>query len=771
MASTPMRFAKTQTVENADIDKIQDEAWHVLVVDDEKTVHEVTALVLAGFRFENKPVKLWHVYTGSEARLLLKTGHKFAAMLLDVVMESEHAGLELVDFVRNILGDSCLRILLHTGQPGYAPELKVVLDYDINDYSNKSELTADKLKSSLVTALRSYRDLTTIQKLGNDREILHIETLSKNQELAKVNEQLLLEIKERADAEAKLENTNLKLESIVNNSSSLISLKHLDGSYDFVNKVFLDSLALPNTMIIGARDEELFPAENASLIKYNDEEILHKKQAIQCEELYPTHDGEHFYLCVKFPLYGNDGEMNRICTIATDITDRLEAQNQILHNAQYDILTDLPNRGLFVDRINQASARQEWNQIILGVLFIDLDRFKLINDTMGHDVGDKLLQAVAKRLKSVVRDGDTVSRLGGDEFAILLTELASESDVVKVIDKIMVALSEKYLVNGKELIVTPSIGVSLCPIDGTDTNVLLKKADIAMYKAKENGRNGFSFYSIEDDAHVERQLALEMALRCMIGHKAKELCLHYQPKVDISSGKITGVEALLRWNHPEQGFISPGIFIPILEDTGLIEDVGEWVLQQACHFAKHCNHNGFDIRVAINLSSRQFNQVGLLELLQQTLASTDCRPDWIELEVTEGTLAHDFEQAKDLLQQISAMGISLAIDDFGTGYSSLKYLKELPFNTLKIDRSFIVDATTLEQDKAIVTTIAQLAHNLNMSVVAEGVETPEQFHLIRALTKGLQAAQIQGFLFSKPVPGSQLPSMPGQINTVWNQLQ
>jgi len=743
----------------------QEESWEVLVIDDDHSIHTATSLILSDFEFEGRKINLTHGYSASEAREILKNNNNFAVLLLDVVMETDHAGLDLVDYIRNDLKNLFLRIVLRTGQPGQAPELSVIVDYDINDYKEKSDLTSDKMRSCLATALRSYRDIKTIQDLATTRQKLQEQIAARNLELEQTNSKLKDEVIERSQIQNQLSATNTQLESIINNSQAIIILKTLDGKYDLVNKLFLTSLALTDTDVIGKTDRQIFSEEVAEMIEFSDSEVISKGEAIQFEEILPNLNGDHLYISVKFPLYDKDDNMYRICCISTDISDRIDAQNEIIRLAQYDALTNLPNRALFIDRTTQAISRVNWDKGIIAVLFIDLDRFKVVNDNLGHEIGDELLIQVALRLTSCIREGDSASRFGGDEFAVLLNNIANESDIIRVTEKIRCELAKPYSINGKELVVTPSIGVSRCPVDGKHTRTLLKKADVAMYKAKHTTKNSYCFYTHEDDHRANEILSLEMELRHALNRN--ELHLVYQPKVNMIDGRISGFEALLRWQHSEKGLLSPALFIPILEETGMIMEVGYWVIKEACHFAATLAAEGTPFKVAVNISSKQFAQDYLIEHLQQSLENSGCAPELLELELTEGALINDVGRASDLLNKISKMGVTLAIDDFGTGYSSLNYLKRFPFNTLKIDRSFITDAPNSLQDKAIVTTIIQLAHNLGMTIVAEGVETIEEYEMLKSVVSSLDESQIQGFIFSRPLLCQDIPHDKNEYVSKW----
>ena len=429
---------------------------------------------------------------------------------------------------------------------------------------------------------------------------------------------------------------------------------------------------------------------------------------------------------------------------------RRQAEERVHHLAHYDELTGLPNRNMFNQRLSHALIQARRHDKPLAILFIDLDRFKNINDTLGHGAGDRVLKEIAQRLRGCLREADTVSRLGGDEFVVLIEGASRPADVAEVAQKILAAVARPLLLESQEFHLTASIGISACPGDSDDEQSLMKNADIAMYRAKEQGKNQFQFYSAQINVHTLERVALESDLRHAL--ERKEFVLHYQPKVDIAGNRIVGMEALVRWRQPGKQLIAPAQFIPLAEETGLIVPIGEWVLRTACLQNKAWQDQGLPrLRVAVNLSPRQFAHDSLLQDVARVLNETGLDPAWLELEITESMVIRDPEHAVTLLRGLKAMGIHLSIDDFGTGYSSLSYLKRFPLDSVKIDRSFIRDIPGDGDDAAITQAIIAMAHSLRLGVIAEGVETGEQLDFLRA--NGCD--EMQGYLFSRPLPEDQ----------------
>jgi diguanylate cyclase (GGDEF)-like protein len=431
--------------------------------------------------------------------------------------------------------------------------------------------------------------------------------------------------------------------------------------------------------------------------------------------------------------------------------ERKRYQVQLEHQANYDALTGLPNRNLLHDRLRQAVYAKR-NPRPMAVAFIDLDHFKFVNDSLGHGTGDKLLKGMAERLRSVLREGDTVARIGGDEFVVLLNEQGNEEVIFRTMQRIAIEVSQPMTIDGKELFVTCSAGISMYPQDGPDVETLLRNADAAMYRAKDRGRNNFQFYTSEMNDRINERLALENALRRAL--ERNELVLHYQQKIDVRTGALAGAEALVRWNHPEWGLLRPERFIPLAEETGLILQIGEWVIQEACRQIRAWLDQGLEPGlVSVNLSARQFRQDGLVRAVSRILEESGVDSRHLELELTESTVMHNVATGIATLHGLKSLGVQLSVDDFGTGYSSLSYLKDLPIDVLKIDRAFVRDiGSGAGADEGVLAqAIISLAHNLHLKVIAEGVESEAQLRFL----KRHGCDQVQGFFYGEPVPAEQ----------------
>lgn len=441
----------------------------------------------------------------------------------------------------------------------------------------------------------------------------------------------------------------------------------------------------------------------------------------------------------------SDGKLNFFEGTVVDITERKRYAAQLEYQATHDVLTGLPNRSLFVDRMEQALRSAERDARGVALAFVDLDQFKLVNDSLGHEIGDRLLTEVAERLVECVRDADTVARLGGDEFVLLCTHRHEEQEISRMMHRVLECISRPWLTPLGEFNIGCSIGISLYPRDGRTVDALLKSADSAMYKAKALGRNNFQFYTPELNQRAAERFELENNLRRAL--ERDEFVLQYQPRVDMASGAIVGVEALIRWRSPTEGLILPGRFIPIAEETGLILAIGEWVLRTACAQGVRWQQQGMrPVVISVNISPRQFQQERMVARIAAILEETGLAPQWLELELTETLIMQDAERFAAMLNDLKALGIGIAVDDFGTGYSSLSYLKRFPVDQLKIDQSFVRDLATDPDDATLVRAIISLGHALNLRVVAEGVETKQQLDFLRA--NGCD--EIQGYYLAHP---------------------
>jgi len=457
------------------------------------------------------------------------------------------------------------------------------------------------------------------------------------------------------------------------------------------------------------------------------------------------------------PIHDREGQATGAVIVFRDVSAARVMALQITHSAQHDFLTGLPNRLLLNDRISQAIASAPRHMKQVAVLFLDLDGFKHINDSLGHPIGDKLLQSVARRLVGCVRTSDTVSRQGGDEFVVLLSEAEQWEDAAIVARRMLDAVAEGHSIDQHDLHVTTSIGVSVFPDDGQDAETLIKNADTAMYQAKENGRQSYQFFKPAMNVRAVERQSIEESLRLAL--ERQEFVLYYQPKINLGTGAITGAEALIRWTHPTRGLLSPMQFIPIAEDSGLILPIGKWVLRSACEQARAWVKEGLPVAtMAVNVSAVELRNENFVEGLFAILSETGLDPRSLELELTESVLMKHAESAASILQTVRERGVQVAVDDFGTGYSSLSYLRKFPIDTLKIDRSFVREITSAGDDTSIVTAVISMARSLKLRVVAEGVETPEQLAFLQAH----ECDEAQGYYFSRPVPAEQFAQLLGR---------
>jgi diguanylate cyclase (GGDEF)-like protein/PAS domain S-box-containing protein len=482
------------------------------------------------------------------------------------------------------------------------------------------------------------------------------------------------------------------------------------------------------------------------------EKILRGENIIQLEVQRQKRDGTLFDLSTTLaPLRGASGANEGYLAIALDVTERKAAERQIEFLAYRDVLTGLPNRRLLHDRFEQAVAYAERDGSQVGLLFLDLDNFKTINDSLGHLVGDALLKEVARRLGECVRETDTISRQGGDEFLVLLPDLHGNDAITPVLSLIREKLLLPFELEGHELTTSASVGVSLYPGDGKDFDTLLRKADTAMYQTKDSGRNGYRFFNEQMNDQAVENLQLKNGLRGAITRN--EFVLHYQPQIDLQTGKVVGVEALIRWNHPERGMILPGRFIPLAEDSGLIVPIGEWVLHEACRQAVEWQKVGLpSLVMAVNLSAVQFKRGDVEQVVTRALQATGFDPRFLELELTESILIHNTDNVLASVKRLKQMGVTLSIDDFGTGYSSLSYLKRFDVDKLKIDQSFIRDLATDPDDAAIIRAIIQMARSLNLKTIAEGVEDGDMLAQLRTFN----CDEAQGYHFARPMPAQSI---------------
>ncbi|ARN73042.1 EAL domain-containing protein [Oceanicoccus sagamiensis] len=547
---------------------------------------------------------------------------------------------------------------------------------------------------------------------------------------------------------------------IVNNSPDIIFILDNKGHFSFLNSKIEALLGHPKGSLTGQHITSIVEDDELEKINYFFENSVNTSGIQTIETVLKSNSANdstrHFELSL-YPIEEDDnGNLNtnqryRIYGTARDITERMEAEAFINFQAYHDLLTRLPNRALFKDRLSVAITQAQRNNTELAVMFIDLDRFKIINDSLGHTMGDRLLQSVAQRLQACIRKGDTLSRFGGDEFTLLLPEVKNADAAVHIAEKILADIKKPFQLGNREVFIGASIGIAIYPESGEDMDALIKNADIAMYRVKKTGKDGYQLFNSEMHNASTERLMLEQDMRRAIDEDEFEIC--YQPQVDTATQKICGVEALIRWNHPDLGRLSPVEFIHVAEDSRLIVEIDKHTLRKACREVRHYHRNGMPtLRLAVNLSPVMIEKDTFIDDILTTLKEEQYPPGLLELEITENILMNDQKDVIEKLLRLANEGINLAIDDFGTGYSSLSYLQNFPVNTLKIDRSFISEIKNSDDNACIVNAIVSMAKGLKMSIVAEGVENHEQYSYLNSLGCDV----VQGYLFGHATSLNQL---------------
>ncbi|RMB04497.1 bifunctional diguanylate cyclase/phosphodiesterase [Eilatimonas milleporae] len=838
------------------------DTWKLLIVDDEPEIHTVTQMALARFQFGGKRLSFLNAYSAAEAAAMIEANPDIAVAIIDVVMETDDAGLRLVEQIRNEMGNGNIRIILRTGQPGQAPERSVIAEYDINDYKEKTELTAQKLFTAMYAALRAYRDIRAldINRMGLKSVIEASAAIFKTRALSNFAQGVLEQLTSllflepeavycHADGLAAVPN-DAKVE-IVAATGRFAPFVGRDGknvldpdileaienarrnrSHRFEpGKIYIayfrtesgseNILCVKGDMQEQGKTHELLDLfcrnvsiafENLHLQDNLLTEITVREEAEKAAEILArlpaeapnpvlriSSDGVILYangrssplldvwgagVGQKIPPVwrhrlkyvfksGRQSEIEVTCddrifelTMAPvveadyvniygrDITESKRAQERVEYMAHHDALTHLPNRFYFQERLPREleAARRSGKKVAL--LQIDLDMFKEVNDVYGHDVGDLLLKDVSTRLKETVRSCDTVVRLGGDEFAVIAPDLGELDSAAILAQRIVDCMAAHFRYDKTVLQVGCSIGITTFPDDSLDPTELQKNADLAMYQAKDDGRNTYHFYDAVMHERILERRFLENEIRHALDND--KLDLYYQPKISFESGRIVGAEALIRWHHPDRGMIPPMEFIPIAERCGLISRIGEWVLETACAQAQRWRQAGLGLdNIAVNVSAAQFRNGDLGDIIDRILQSTGLEPEILELEITETTVMQEMDIIVEMLASLKKLGVGVAIDDFGTGYSSLAYLRRLPLTKIKIDRSFVTDILENQDASVVANAIISLGHSLNLKLVAEGIEKPDQAAFLAE--KGCQEGQ--GYLFGRPMPSEDFQAL------------
>ena len=713
--------------------QLENQKANILIVDDNAGKRLALVSVL-----ETLKQNVITADSGRDAlRCLLE--HEFAVILLDVQMPIMN-GFETARLIRSRQQSESTPIIFVTAFS--RGETDMVEGYSIGavDFIF-TPIIPDILRAKVSVFVDLYHKIEAIK-----RHEEHLEVLVEQRTAA-----LTLEIAERKQAEVAIRKLSGAMEKVADS----IFITDVNGVIEYINSAFETVTGYCRQEAIGQTPRVIKSGKHDEQFYQQIWETVLEGEVYRNVCINRRKDGQLYHEAITItPLTDEQGKITHFISSGKDITENIQTQERLHHLAHHDALTGLPNRTLFVDRLKHALSRAERRKRAVAVMFLDMDRFKVVNDTLGHEAGDRLLQAMAARLHACVREGDTVARFGGDEFAGFLSDVASPEDVAIVVTKFLDALAPPFTIDGHELFISGSIGISLYPADGTDTQTLMKNADTAMYRAKQQGGNTSEFYHAEMNAHALKRLGWETGLRRAL--EREEFVVHYQPQFDLNGGSVIGFEALVRWENGESGSVLPSEFIPLLEETGLMIPVGDWILHTACAQHKAWMEAGLPpMRIAVNISSRQFDNSELLKTIQRVMEDKCMQPEFLELEITESILMKNSEPDIEALQAMSRMGMRFAIDDFGTGYSSLTYLKRFPINVLKIDQAFVQDITVNMDDAAIVRAIITMAHSLGMKTVAEGVETREQLDYLR--TQGCDFAQ--GYYFSPPLSGDEIANL------------